>query len=225
MAVNKIVGMISIGSRPWASGTATLARRYADRIGARFELLDRMPEWSMPALADEPGRPNKKAYALKQWWPGQLLATPDTRLMLVDDSCVITAQCPDAFEVVPYGQCGYTSTSSAHAQQSFDSIRSFDPVTEQAAHYMNSGVMLYDSTMTAAFDEARIVRARELLFARFPHQTLCYYMLKKARVPMFKMDKRFNTANAEPGAFIHHITGGFGADRLRVLEALLGQHL
>lgn len=246
----RLILMIAIGQRPWAPITAALFERYAhDVCSADFRLDTALPgpvEFPLPDMPDHPGRPHKRVYAAKAFLPWRAMAQDGyDRVLVVDDSCCVTPDAPDVFARAARGACGYTQTSAVHAEMSFETIRAFVRAKGEAdvpydpAFYMNSGVMLYDRTFVDALALDRIVAARDLLFAAYPHQTLSYYLLRRGGVPMTLLPKSFNRLPASQlppkrwaamtdvvphlgngdDTFIYHVTGAF-KHRDRVIPAL-----
>lgn len=245
--------MIAIGSRPWSIVTSELFRDYAARCGAAFILQNDLPseqDFSLPALPDKPGRAHKRVYASKAYLPWRLLEQEGyDRVLVVDDSCCVKQDAPDIFELVKPGACGFTETSHAHAELSFKEIRKFlkargEPdIPYVPEHYMNSGVMLYTKPMAKALAPERILEASDMLFAAYPHQTLTYYLLNSANVPLTTLPKAFNrlpAADLPPAewagmtdvtpyigdhddTYIYHVTGAF--KRRDVLIPSLALHL
>lgn len=197
--------MPSIGRRRWASKCAETFRHFSRAHGISFFLETEFPsadEFPLPELPRRPGRDNKRAYACKTFLAWKYLKKGFDRVAIVDDTCVIRAGTPNFFELVPFGSCGYTRTSFEHAEESFQVIEKFrsehalEPIEFRPTLYMNSGFLVYDRTMQEALRPEEILFAKDLLFARFPHQTLTYYLLQRGKIPQFELPKVFNTMPA-----------------------------
>jgi hypothetical protein len=198
--------MISIGKRPWAESCAETFKHYSETCSASLHIETETPskdEFPFPDLPDKPGRNRKIAYACKAYFVWKYLVDHGfDRVAIIDDTCCVRAGTPSIFDVVPFGMCGYTRTSGAHAEDSFEVIRAFikergeSEISYDATRYMNSGVMVYDRTMREAFHKERICRSASLLFARFPNQTLTYYLLRSGQIPQHELPKKFNTMPA-----------------------------
>lgn len=233
MAGRNAIVMVSIGDRPWRSAAAKTFEAYGRKCNADFYLETSFPrDFEFPPLPDQPGRPNKAAYACKSYFGWRYLES-HPMVLVVDDTCCVRRSTPDVFSLVSQGACGFTQTSPQHAEKSFGTIRRF--VAEQgladipyvANEYMNSGVMVYDRLMRDAIGPDRINFAAELLFATYPHQTLTYFLLKSAEVPCCILPKAFNSfpamnlpssvrrnlADVRPyltkSKYIYHVSAGY----------------
>lgn len=189
----------SFGERPWVALTEANVRQYAEKIGADMHVVtdSRYLEALALNFKEGSGRKNKRAYALKQYLPGVFLQEYD-RVVLMDDTCLIAKDCPDIFSACSSEVCGYTGTSRAHAEKSFNEIKNFindrnlQHIEYDPERYMNSGVMVYGKKCLPALCPREIALASPLLQADYPHQTISYYLLNKFRIPMSKLDQRFN---------------------------------
>ena len=200
--MRNLVVMVSIGVRPWATSTAATFERYCKNIGADFLVQTTLPsqeQFPLPPLADSPGRKNKASYASKTYFAYEALARYNyDRVLVVDDTCVVWPKAENIFNLVPFGSLGYTISSSRHAETSFASIVDFctkqriDVPTYRAALYMNSGVILYDRTFQNKISSNEIINASELLYSRYPHQTLLFFLVLKNRIRATKIDKSWN---------------------------------
>ena len=233
----RAIVMLSVGNRGWARKSSATFARYAAVVGADMHLITEFPsatEFPFPALPDSPGRKMKLAYACKAYFAWKFLEIEGyDRVAVVDDTCCVRAGAPDIFEAVPRGACGYTGTSGSHAELSFDVIKKFvkkhglPDVDYETRLYMNSGVMVYDSSFKDALHKDKICEAADLLFAKYPNQTLTYYLLRRAEVPMTRISKSFNSIPAmrlpkdsrraitdispfvTDATYIYHVTGAF----------------
>lgn len=240
----KVIAMISIGDRPWSKKASETFKYYCERIGADFQVISNYPtkeEFPLPEMPDTPGRKHKLAYACKAYFAWDLLENGGySRVVIVDDTCCVSPLAPDIFAAVPAGSCGFTGTSALHAEMSFDTIRAYvrarnlEDVPYLPGKYMNSGVMVYDKASKESLHKDRIIEAADLLYARYPNQTLTYYLLQRGAVPMARISKAFNSLPASglpkserkeltdvgqylhDNIFIYHITGSFGNRQLIV---------
>ncbi len=241
----RAVAVISVGRRPWLPRNLPTMRRYAERCGADFHLVTSLPspeEFPFPDMPDSPGRPHKRVYAAKSYVPWWLVRQQGyDRVLMLDDSCIVSPDAPDIFATVAPNRCGYTKTNKDHAAISFAAIEKFVSehglarVSLDPGKYMNSGVVLYDRRFIGAFNRKNIIAARELLYAKYPHQTLLYYLLAARQVKMKRLPGQFNAMPRDMAgnflvearelpdeiapAHIYHITGGF-RHRQAIIEAL-----
>lgn len=229
------VVMVSVGSRPWIQDVTDLAQKYAKRCNADLIIERNYPtvdEFPLPNLPEKPGRPNKRAYALKTYyaWKHLHLSGYD-RVLVLDDTCCINTISPDLFELSEKNTVLYTTTGLGDAEKSFADIRRFldkngrEAIPYEADLYMNSGVLLYEAGMKDAIAPEKVLDAADLLFSAFPHQSLTYFLLRSGKVNQSKIDRRFNkvpavslekqvrrhmvdiTEHVDPDVYIYHITG------------------
>ena len=200
--IKRAIVMISIGDRPWADASFATFQRYAKKFDADAHLLKEdvpLSEFDLGEFRKTKSRPNKRAYALKSYIPWKFMAEGYDKVVLVDDSCSVHPYATSIFEEVPEGHIGYTRTNAIHAQISFDMIADFQSsngeelIELNPKHYANSGVVVYDRKFMDAFDPKLIFEAKELLYNRYPHQTLLYYLVKKSKVPVKMIPKKFNS--------------------------------
>ena len=228
---------ISIGNRPWSNYTIPSMEHYAGVCGADF-FVERFPplreELPLPELAPSPGRRNKIAYAAKSFFPWKYIEIYGyDRVLVLDDTCCIRRNAESIFDLVPRGYCGIKKTSPRHAQVSFRFIDSLvkagmlKEVAYNEDYYMNSGVILYDRICVEAIRPEKIVYAAQLLYSRYPHQTLAYYLFMLGNVPLFfypdqfnclparrlPLDQRANIEDVRPyledDVRIYHVTGKY----------------
>jgi hypothetical protein len=203
-------------------------------VGAELIVEREAPSLSdlpLPELADRPGRRHKRLYACKSFFAWKHLTDGFEQVLVIDDSCCIDPRAPDIFNRVPEGHVGYTRTGQSDARKSFSDIARFiaanglPEIEYDVDLYMNSGVMVYDRAAIPALAPEAIAAARDLLFSAFPHQSLSYYLLRAAGLPMRAVDRKFNTVPAvglekevrraltdirphlSSGVYIHHVTG------------------
>lgn len=146
-------------------------------------------------------RPNKKAYALKSFYPWFFITQKGyDRVLMVDDTCVFSPLTGDIFSETPLSHIGYTKTSAKHAELSFMAIKESgldkNGLDFNTAHYANSGVVLYSSNFINFFSPEKLLEAKDLLYARYPHQTLLYYLVKKNSIPVKILTKEYNIVPA-----------------------------
>lgn len=202
----RAIVILSAGTRPWLDGVLKTFDYYAAECGASVHVERELPskeEFPFPDMPDRPGRANKLAYACKTYFAWKYLAEYGyDRVLFVDDTCCVKANTPNIFDLVPFGHLGYVVTGASHAEISFAEIaeyiktRSLPEIEYNFEDYMNSGVLVYDRTMTEALSKERVCAAASLMVSALPHQTLTYYLIKSANIPMFSLPKAFNTVPA-----------------------------
>lgn len=108
--------MPAIGNRPWVKYTSNLFKKYAHNNNVDFILCSSYPsegEYPFPDLPDTPGRPNKKAYALKPFLAYHYLKNYD-KVAIVDDTCCIRPSAPNLFDQIPENTLGAKRTGAEH---------------------------------------------------------------------------------------------------------------
>jgi hypothetical protein len=217
--------MVSIGVRQWRDLSAATFDRYAFMVNADFYLETKLPskrELPLPVMPDAPGRANKIAYASKAYFVFKYLSMGYNQLLVVDDTCVAAHNTPDIFSLIPPEHCGFKRSDRKSAAISFKTIQSFQATSrEEPVHffeneYMNSGFLVYDYSMQEAFAPEKIVRASDLLYCKFPNQSLTYYLIKKSNIKLFPLPEGFNVI---PG---RHLSSG-GRRALRDVRPYLGK--
>jgi hypothetical protein len=247
MTAGRAIVMVSLGDRQWRDLPAETFAHYARKTGADFYLETELParqEFPFPDMPDRPGRDNKIAYASKAYFVFKYLGMGYERLLIVDDTCLAAPETPDVFDLVPLRQCGFKKTDRKSAEISFASIRKFqsqrgeDPISLSASHYMNSGFLIYDTSMRDAFSPQRIIDAKDLLYCKFPNQSLTYYLLKRAKTELFPLPAGFNMLPARHlpsgsrrairdvspylgDGYVYHVTSHF-AHRRKIIRQIYG---
>jgi hypothetical protein len=201
LRIKNAVLMVSLGRRPWARNCFRTFQYYGAKIGADAYFISKFPSGSdflFPNLPDRPGRPNKKAYALKTYIAWKYIQQGYDRVCVVDDTCVAHPQAPNIFTDIPRAHLGYAKTNRVHAEKSFELIRNFQEkrgeefVALDHNVYGNSGVVVYDADSVDAYSPEKIADAADLFYAKFPHQTALYYLTMKGGIRPFIIDSRFN---------------------------------
>ena len=164
------------------------------------------------------------------------------RILVLDDTCCIRRNAESIFDLVPRGYCGIKKTSPRHAGTSFKCIDALvkseiiEGVAYNENYYMNSGVIIYDRICMEAISPDKIVYAAQLLFCRYPHQTIAYYLFTRGNVPLFFYPDNFNCLPAgrlppeqranledvrpylEDDVKIYHVTGKYKKRNLIVSQ-------
>jgi hypothetical protein len=150
---DKAIVMISIGLRPWRKYTSCTFKRYCDQHGFDFYLVIDEREVIGPRLAgieEIKGRRNKHLYAGKTFLAWKYIKEKGyQRVAIVDDSCSIRPDCPNLFDIVPFGSLGGVRSGIKRAKESFDFIAQhrnqvmlpkFD-----AKDYLAGGILIYSA--------------------------------------------------------------------------------
>lgn len=202
MKYKKAVVMLSIGgNRSWAEYAINSFRRIGPKWGADVHLITEDKAWDLDTsdLKRQPGRENKRAYALKTYYPWLFLTHHAyNKVLLVDDSCVVHPHSPNPFDEYYGSEIAVTRTASKHARESFSHLAGLaqegrlDNVPQNTRVYGNTGVVLYDQSVASGITPSEVHKARDSLYSRFPHQTLFYYLHRKNALNVSLMNKRWN---------------------------------
>lgn len=184
-------------------------------------------------------------YALKAYYPGQLLRKYK-QVAILDDTCLVTKDTPDVFELLRPGHVAAAPEAHLRGQKAREHekravLRLLESFTRENGlarmpdriYDINSGVVIYDGASCEALSIQNIVNARGLLFSIFPHQTLTSYLLDKAQIPIQLISEKFNFINIFEGdrrladpyksplgdAYIYHVTGWW-KNRCSMVEIL-----
>ena len=196
---DKAIVMISVGLRPWRKYTSSTFKRYCVQHGFDFHLVLDEQELVGPRLTgtDEmKGRRNKHVYAGKAFLAWKYIKEKGyQRLAVVDDSCSIAPDCPDLFDMVPFGSLGGIRPPDYEAKESFDFIvqhRDQAMLPEfDVKDYVRSGILIYSRDIEPVIAPSEIEKNADLLNSPLPHQTLTYYLCKSQKYSVFAMDKAF----------------------------------
>jgi hypothetical protein len=197
---------LSVGPpRIWAKTVSKLTQDYADRIGADFFYIDKIKTEvdSILEMPEKPGRRFKYPYALKAYVVWKYLKKYE-RILVIDDTCCISKLAPNIFDHVPLGCVGHPWEPENHAEVSFKTIREYLPESDwkklkfDPSLYMNSGVLVFDRSHRDIFSPENILKAKDLLYSKYPHQTLAYYLLRKHKAKMHLLPSNW------------HVIPGFG---------------
>lgn len=194
--------MLSLGKRrTWRNHAfSTFARVAASwNVDAHLVTRDDASEILTSDLARSPGRTHKRAYALKSYYAWRFLTEHKySKVLMVDDTCVIHPRAENIFDLYRTAPVAFKATAPAHARESFDHIQKLtdegraEQVEFDERLYGNTGVVLYTRDVADVFNPGAINLARDMLYARFPHQTLFYYLHRKSKVPVELMEPRWN---------------------------------
>lgn len=193
--MKKLVLSISIGDRDFAEYTRDSMSKYAERIGADFKFITdfKIPEQYQNILV---GRAKNSSYLSKVIAIQQALKEYD-RVIWVDDSCIISKDCPDLFNIVPYELMG------AHNEGILDWVMACEysnkflkgqehQFTKQ--NYINTGVMVVSKEHASVFSEENIIKyGNANFFANaYVDQTYINYLVLALKTPMFMLPTIFN---------------------------------
>lgn len=202
MRSKRAILVLSVGDRPWVSSACLTWQNYADKCNADLIVERELPsleEFPLDELPDKPGRANKRAYACKAYLPWKYLKKGYEQVLMLDDTCCVSKEADNIFELAPKDCVALTRTGVEHALESFryiverakkeklPFINNFNTLD-----YGNTGVVLYNKSNIDALSPEKIIKASSLLFNKLPHQTLFYYLMRTGKVPFKMLSGDFN---------------------------------
>lgn len=194
--MKNLVLTASFGDRPFKKYTIDSQQRYAEKIGADFRCVE---EFDVDDRYDFPiGRKGNKAYLIKLLVVQQALEEYD-RVIWFDDTCVVSSDTPNLFDIVPYelfgahneGILGWVladeQTKSLYERHDMPNI-----ITSQ--NYFNTGVMVVSQHHQTIFSDNVIIKLGQLGHFKnaYPEQTYLNYLVAKHRLGYFALPSIFN---------------------------------
>lgn len=195
--MKKLVLTASFGDRPFKQYTIDSIQKYANKIDADFRCVEEFevdPKFNSIPL----GRGGNTAYLIKLLVIRDALVEYD-RVIWFDDSCIVTSDCPDLFQTVPYKLFG------AHNEGILDWVLADqqtkglyerngikDVITSQ--NYFNSGIVVVSKDHAALFNDDLIVTLGNAGHFKnaYPDQNYLNYLIANNRIPYFPLPSIFN---------------------------------
>lgn len=187
----------SIGDRPFNQFTIDSQQKYAAKIGSDFKCIT---EYEVDPKFNEIeiGRGGNTAYLIKILVINDALEQYD-RVIWLDDTCVVSANTPNLFDIVPYELFGAhnegildwvmadVQTKELYEENGFPNI-----ITSQG--YFNTGVMVVSKIHQQLFSDDIILKMGvQRHFANaYPEQTYLNFLIAKLRLGFFALPSIFN---------------------------------
>lgn len=173
---------INIGTalQKMADLTVPTMRAYAERIGADFIVIDKIPE-------------HYEFLDYSAYWAKFILRDYlDTysRIIYIDLDATITDDCPNLFELVPEAEFG----ALVEDDYGIDQTEEIGIIQAKCGDigwkrtYFNVGVMVFGQAHKAVFTLDKAMMSG----TKYPEQTAMNYNLHKAGIPLFKLSHKFN---------------------------------
>ena len=187
----------SLGDRPFAQYTLDSMQKYADRIGADFKSItefQRGPEYDSIVVAG-----GRQSVFIDKLLIIQRELKEYDRVIWMDDTCLVSSDTPNLFDIVPYELFGAHNEGTldwvtcAHSTiEKFKSIKEFDVIVKQC--YFNAGMMVISKAHEHLFADALIIRLGEAGFMNdaYVDQTYLNLLVRKLNVPFFALPNIFN---------------------------------
>ncbi len=194
---------INIGTamKKMADLTIPTMRAYAERVGADFIVIDKIPE----------------TYQFKDYsayWAKFVLRDyleTYNRILYLDLDTTVTGNCPNLFELVPEAEFGALAEDDFNIDQSAE-INLMQEKYGQIGWtkgYFNVGVMLASQAHKAVFE-----LHEDMSGSLYPEQSVMNYNLQKNGIPLFKLSHKFNHMyflnvphNQRSDSYISHYAG------------------
>lgn len=194
---------INIGTamKKMADLTIPTMRAYAERIGADFIVMDKVPDTYQ--FADYSAYWAK--FVLRDY-----LATYN-RIIYLDLDTTVTPNCPNLFELVPENAFGALFEDDFAIDQSEEITLMQQKYGDIGWHkgYFNVGVMVAGQAHKAVFE-----LHEDISGSRYPEQSVMNYNLQKSGTPFFKLSHKFNHMyflnvphNQRSDSYISHYAG------------------
>jgi len=183
---------ICIGERPWVKWTRPNMEAYAKRIGAEYVFID---SYDIPDKFDgiEIGR-NNTAYLVKLLVINDLLQEYD-RVVLLDDSCIVSDTCPNLLQMVPYdfiagsneGTLPWVGVGIAHAKHPIGVSLDLAPYD-----HINTGILVLSKAHATMFTHENIIANKGLLVSAWPDQSFINILMNTYNFQTMYLEERFN---------------------------------
>jgi lipopolysaccharide biosynthesis glycosyltransferase len=181
-SIKTAVITINIGTamQRMADMTIPTMRAYAQRIGADFIVIDKIPA-------------SYQFQDYSAYWAKFILRDyleSYDRLMYVDLDTIVHNNCPNMFELVPEDRFAALIEDDYGVDQTEEiaAIQAKFGDIGWRKGYFNVGVMVASKAHKAVFE----LRQEMLGGTRYPEQTAMNYNLQKAGIPVYKLNHKFN---------------------------------
>lgn len=196
--MKKLVLTASFGDRPFKEFTIDSQRKYAEKIGADFRVIEEF-EVDQKFNDIKIGRKGNTAYLIKLLVIDQAFQEYD-RVIWLDDTCIVASNCPDLFQIVPEecfgahneGILGWVmadkQTISLYKENNQPNI-----ITSQS--YFNTGIMVLTKQYHEPLftDDMILTLGKKGHFANgYPEQTYLNYLVAKYGFGFFPLPSLFN---------------------------------
>jgi hypothetical protein len=191
---------MSLGAdRNFLDITQPYMKQYADKYGADFIVLD---DDSYPILNynKQLNKLNLKSgrnyggnsYYLKILLIHYYLEYYD-KIMWLDDSCIVSPNTENIFDMVEDGSVGGCSIINDKAKPlDFTFIKDRKAFDINTTQYINSGIVIYTKKTRTLFSLENIILNKELLESTYPHQCYLNYMLQSNGILIRCLDNKYN---------------------------------
>lgn len=188
--------VISIGERPFSALTLSNIKAYADRIGAEF-IVEReiaIPFWlAFKCKLMKFKRKNIECYLQKMLGINKALENFD-RVLLLDDSCLVSDGAPDIFDMVPEEEIGAFPESDCvdFKAPSYDKNFILKKKGVSISGYYNTGVLIVSKGHKDMFSPESLSSNLPLFKSMYPDQAYFAYMVEVNGIKVHKISSDWN---------------------------------
>lgn len=243
---NNLVLTINIGNRNFIKYTGVFMKKYAEKTGSDFIIIDESNLYNIiegyDISAFRLGRGNNKAYLYKILSIMYYLNIYHN-VLWVDDTCFIKDNCDDLFlkinskvDILAYNEGEKDCLSSWKYDLKF--IKKSINYSINRMNYINSGLVLYTDKINKYFNKDNIYKFKKLLLSDYPCQAYTSFIIDRFNIQLCPLSSSYNCMfmnceynnngrNIEPSSIgkefvlsnenkIFHITG-FYKNRIEII--------
>jgi hypothetical protein len=188
--------VLSVGNRKFNTFTLQSIQTYATKIGASL-IVEKRVKLNFKILikckAMKFNRKNIECYIQKAISIYNALYEYD-RVLLLDDSCLITNEAPSIFDIVPLNHIAAYPESEhiEYKSHKYDRDFIFKKRKITIDDYFNTGVLLVDSTNRDIFSPENVYKNLDLFESNYPDQAFFNYMINAKKVNMKSLSENWN---------------------------------
>lgn len=189
--------VVSIGKRPFTPLTLKNIRAYSERIGAAIIIERKVSipfKLRVKCKLIKPKRKNIECYLQKMIGIYDTLEDYD-RVLLLDDSCLVSRDAPNIFEKVPIEEIGAFSELECldFKSPSYDKKFIFERKGVLISEYYNAGVLVVSKRQRELFSPKNLMDNLDLFEGLYPVQAYFAYIvhLSKAKIKRLSSDWNF----------------------------------
>lgn len=190
-----VIVVLSINERPFNSITLNNIKSYSEKIGSDFIIVNKvkLDFWTnLCSSLFKFKRKGIKSYIQKMLSIYDCLNDYE-KVLLLDDTCLVSAEAPNLFDLVPpqyiaaYPESEHVEFKSFYSDKEF--IREKRGLTIEK--YFNTGVLLVDRHNQSVFSPDNIFKNLDLFRGKYPDQGFFNYFANQD-MKMFSLAEKWN---------------------------------